>query len=368
MNKIIYYFPTKKGAPSKVGREIFQNLPSEFKHKYLFIFPQNVNDTKYWDDAISKYQHITLKELFYLSKEDIVHITVDPHVFPNRKFLLYLFAIIKRTKLIINYHGDPREEFKIQFKNKNYGCLTNVLTVIFESIILKSSYIVILNSNVMKQIFLKKSASSNFCVIPNGIESSWFEKTKTLKPPFVNSDKISILYHGRLAPEKGVDLLLDALSVIHKKYESDFMLYIVGSGPEKNKLKELCVESGLENNVSFLDNISDEELMAYLDTVDAAIYPSYYEPFSLAILEAFSRVNGPVLFSKNTGIYDFVKEDNYSFYTFKPVISDLVELLENLFNKELDGNISYGQKEFAQKYTWDRVAKQYKGVYESILS
>jgi glycosyltransferase involved in cell wall biosynthesis len=51
----------------------------------------------------------------------------------------------------------------------------------------------------------------------------------------------SILFVGGLSKVKGIDTLLNAVPIIRKK-NLNLCLYIAGSGPEENKLKELVKE------------------------------------------------------------------------------------------------------------------------------
>jgi len=101
--------------------------------------------------------------------------------------------------------------------------------------------------------------------------------------------------------------------------------------------------------------------------VDVAIYPSIYEPFSLAILEAFSSVNGPVYYSSHAGINDSVIRAGYSFNVFEPNVENITRIIKDIIEGNCDKEISRKQKEFARRYTHDNVVDHYIKIYNSMI-
>lgn len=100
------------------------------------------------------------------------------------------------------------------------------------------------------------------------------------------SDK-SILFVGRLAKEKGVDLLLRAFQRLQST-EREARLTIVGSGPLKGELMQLAEELGIAKGVSFLEGIGFDELWEkYLESA-CFVLPSVSEPWGLVANEALS--------------------------------------------------------------------------------
>ncbi|KKG30878.1 hypothetical protein DU30_13775 [Methanosarcina mazei] len=313
-------------------------------------------------------------DLLRLNKSYIVHFSVEPLVFPNRKFLLYLMSIInkkmlRRNKLIINYHGDPRTEFEIKLKNKNYlACLLLLPDYLLTPFIMENADAIVVNSYSMKELLHSMYNISNLVVIPNGLDNSWGNENDILDLKN-KKNTVNLFYHGRLAPEKGVDLLIKAFSYYSGKEEVQLKLYLAGPQGDKkyaSYLRNLCIELGIDKEVIFLGSLPITKLRLYLNSVDAAIYPSRYEPFSLAILEAFRIVNGPVFYSNKSGINDFVIKEGYKFYTFEPSVEEIVNSIKMLLEKSYDNKILYKQKEFAAMYTWEKIADRYIELYKEM--
>ena len=378
--KIIYYYPKKAGAPSKVARSIFNSLQNRYLD--LCVFQQTSDEESIDYEKTNNLKKVSLSQLLCENDDYLVHFTQSPTIFPNKKFLLFILSMLKKYKMIINYHGEPRTEFLIKLKNLDFTCLPYTLNYIFSPLIMKYADTVILNSFYMKHLFEQKYSLNNLIVIPNGIDPIWLKpldavevENKAELDKLLNRSHFTILYHGRLAPEKGVDILLQGFSLFAKNYHvmnehCPINLIIVGEGPQKSKFEKFCIENNIHENVIFLGFIPSASLKYLLQNVDGAVYPSVYEPFSLAILEALCMANAPVMYAENIGINDFAKKYNYSFHTFTPmpeaICSKFTWLLENHDSIETSKLVE-SQRLFSGMFSWDKISEEYSDVYDSIL-
>ena len=89
-----------------------------------------------------------------------------------------------------------------------------------------------------------------------------------------------LLSAGRLHVNKGFDTLLQALVDI-----PDVMLWLAGSGPEEQSLKQLCEKLGLDERVRFLGWRTD--VAALMRTADLFVCPSRYEGLGSIVLESW---------------------------------------------------------------------------------
>ncbi|SUM42946.1 TarF-like protein [Staphylococcus petrasii] len=90
---------------------------------------------------------------------------------------------------------------------------------------------------------------------------------------------------GRLSPEKGFDLLIEAVSKVVKKYPNT-KLYIMGEGVEKNKLTKLIKKLKLENHVYLLGQRKNPFYI--MKQADVFALTSHYEGQSMVLLEALT--------------------------------------------------------------------------------
>jgi glycosyltransferase involved in cell wall biosynthesis len=93
-----------------------------------------------------------------------------------------------------------------------------------------------------------------------------------------------VVYAGRLSPEKGVDVLIDAVAA-----ESGLRLDVAGDGPSRAELEQLAVSRGAADRVTFHGRLSADDLHALLRGSAVAALPSrWYENMPLAVLDAFA--------------------------------------------------------------------------------
>ena len=113
------------------------------------------------------------------------------------------------------------------------------------------------------------------------------------------------LYLGRLAPEKGVDVLLGAFASVVEDVP-DARLRIVGSGPLERALKSDAARLGLASTVEFVGHAKRVQVDAELEGAWALVAPSLWsEPFGIIALEALAR-GVPVVATEGGGFDETV--------------------------------------------------------------
>ncbi|MBI5353868.1 MAG: glycosyltransferase [Chloroflexi bacterium] len=124
--------------------------------------------------------------------------------------------------------------------------------------------------------------------ISNGIDAGNFAPTKTrsdAKSKLGLLNKVVLIYVGRLAPQKSLPVLLEALQNSLPACPSLHLL-LIGDGSERAALEEQAKHLGIEEHVSFLGNQTD--VRTYLNAADIFVLPSKAEGISNALLEAMS--------------------------------------------------------------------------------
>lgn len=126
-------------------------------------------------------------------------------------------------------------------------------------------------------------------------------------------DSKTILFAGRLTPEKGVSHLIEALALV----KGDWKLVIAGDGYDLNRCKSLSKRLNLSERTEFIGWLSPEEMTTSLQNCAILAMPSLWpEPFGRLGPEAF--VYGrPVVAYATGGISDWL-DHGISGYLVKP--------------------------------------------------
>lgn len=127
--------------------------------------------------------------------------------------------------------------------------------------------------------------------ISNGIDSAAYEPApgEAVERP----GHPVVLFVGRLAVEKNVDVLIRAIGRMDP--ELDVHLEVVGDGEQRGPLRALVEELGLAERVHFLGHVSDAELHTTYLRADVFCQPGTAELQSLVSLEAMSASKPVVL-------------------------------------------------------------------------
>lgn len=126
--------------------------------------------------------------------------------------------------------------------------------------------------------------------IPNGVDLERFRPTTpaerdTLRRALGLGPGPHVVYTGRLSPEKGVDVLVEAWPGVVRRIPSA-RLVLVGDGAERDRLVEAAQRAGVGGSVQLAGAVQD--VAPWLRAADAAVLPSRTEGMPVAMLEAMA--------------------------------------------------------------------------------
>ncbi len=205
-------------------------------------------------------------------------------------------------------------------------------------------------------------------VVPFGIPIARFELDEAghKQVDQLRDGPPSVLFVGRLVPYKGVEFLIRALANIKAR------LWIVGSGPLEDSLRNLVREKGIADRINFLGQVSDDDLVAYYHACDAFVLPSIttQEMFGLVQLEAMACRKPVISTNLPTGV-PWVNQHGKTGYTVSPGNSEeLAQAIRCvLASRELRQEMGEaGRARVEQQFTSMKMAEAMLQVYQETLS
>lgn len=218
-------------------------------------------------------------------------------------------------------------------------------------------YLVLVSSDLNKFYSRKLKNSNCTCVyIPNSIEKI----PKNIAP----LNKKSFVSVGRLSPEKGYLDLLKLYKLIKKKYP-DWVLNIIGDGPERKKLEEFIKDNDLEENV-ILHGYQGKD---YIDKVlhNSSIYlmTSYTESFGIVLIEAMSHGVPCVAFDSAEGAREIINSGENGYLIKNRNFNAMLMKISSLVDKETERKkLGKMARESVKKYSSDIVVKDWFTLIE----
>lgn len=158
--------------------------------------------------------------------------------------------------------------------------------------------------------------------IPNHVDTDEiFEKAALPLDGFeTDKSKYNLCSVGRLCHQKGYDMLLDMLAEV-KKNRSDLHFYLIGDGPDREKLEKQIADLGMTDMVTLLGNQPNP--FNFLEQMDGFALTSRYEGQGIVILEA-----------KAIGLELFLSENLEKYNPGIPATADIVAALSAAQRRE----------------------------------
>lgn len=310
-------------------------------------------------DMGRKFSFRKIRELAKIAREyDIIAVhNGDP-------FLKLYFCLLTplRKKMVTEVHScfDKAKDSKLSWtkrwiKHVIYQTAFSVSDeVVFVSKAGKQSY---------RQFF--KIPESKCNIIYNGIST---EKLNDGKEHTVSLDKpYNITYIGRLSKIKGVDLLLQATTLLSKRWPIE--VNIVGDGAERESLEKLCDRLQIREITHF--HGQQMNIVPYLKRATVFVYPSRcQEVFGISIVEAMAY--GVPCVASNVGGIPEVIDDGISGYLFRSedfedLANKIERVLQNVDSNQIE-QMGYAERKKAQSFSIEHTVASMKELFEKIIT
>jgi glycosyltransferase involved in cell wall biosynthesis len=186
------------------------------------------------------------------------------------------------------------------------------------------------------------SAALKTVVIPNYVD------TEVFKPDSSQRDENSLVFIGRISPEKNLDSLLEAIRPL------DVTLILIGEGRLRPKLQRRF--EALDGRVTWEGNVPNIELPAHINRAAAFVLPSLYEGHPKALLEAMA-CGTPVIGANSPGIKELIRHGQNGYLCGTDAISLRNGIQELLSRPELRAELGKNGRLFVlEHYSLEMIA------------
>lgn len=194
--------------------------------------------------------------------------------------------------------------------------------------------------------------------------------------PILSGDKVeiknkfgltgpTIIYAGRLAEEKNIDVLIRAVAIAKQKI-TNVNLALAGHGMAKDKLLKLAQELGVVDNVKFLGTVSKNDLADVYRVSDIFAIASTSETQSMTLMQAMA-CGLPAIGVDSRALPEYIKSD-VGFIVrpsdYKAMADKFIYLLTNNEAREI---MSKSAGEYLKDFSASRVADKWEDLYNQVI-
>ena len=294
---------------------------------------------------------------------DVVHLH---YPFFGGAEYVFLASLLRGQKYLLTYHMDVlRDTFAKQ-----------LILPIYESILLPrilaraSRIAAVSREHLENSRFADRIDWKTVAELPNGVDTDLFaprDRDSILTAKYGLNGKFVLLYVGHLIPLKGLPVLLDALTRLHRQ---DVVLLVAGVGPQEQDYRRRVKEQGLDDTVFFLGHRPQAELPAFYNTCDLLVMPSVsLESFGMVVLEAMAS-GKPSVVTSLPGPSSLVGQGAYGLIAKAGDAEDLSAKIRLLLtDRELRVRMGRAARERAvSTYSWPVIGDRLERLIKDILS
>ena len=296
---------------------------------------------------------------------DVVHACNPPDLF----FLIGAFYKLFGKKFVFDHHDANPELYVAKFGRQDFFYR---LMLWLERLTFRTADVSIATNNSYRRIALERGgmAPERVFVVRSG-PSLERMKVEPPRPELKRGRKYLVGYVGVMGRQEGIDYLLRAAAhIVHKLHRTDVHFGLVGGGTSLEEMKALACELRVADYVTFTGRVSDDELLAMLNTADVCVNPDIATEMNdistmNKVMEYMALAKPMVQFDLAEGRYSAQAASLYARRN-DPVhmAVKIVELLDDPARRREMGE--FGRRRVMEELEWRHEAPKLLAAYESL--
>ena len=353
-------FPFSIGGMQRHSRLLIEQLSSNDELEIIVLHPHehkvfnNIRIKEINIPGINK-DGIYLMECYKYSKKVYGVLTKYPKALIYSQGLSVWYNSAKlKDRLIANPHG--LEPFQaIGFKNK----LQSIpFKIIFKRIFKNSCCVISLGGKLTEILHNNVSKNTKIIELNNGINLplKYFKKINC-------NETIEVLFLGRFASNKGIDVLFKAIEVLNSEgFQNTFHFTLGGNGP----LLDFYQKNNSFKNVQLLGFIDDENLADIFSKNELFVLPTLFEGMPTVVLEAMSH--GLSIIVSDVGATKLMVDDSNGKLIQAGSINALVDALKWYSRLDFKSRSKLSENSYvkvSENFTWEKIAGDHLDLFKT---
>src|SRR3989344_963064 len=346
------------GMVSYIETILKSNLAKDYNFLLLNTSKQLSVSNNFFLNILNSLKKIT--KLFYLlsvKNIDIVHINSSSYLGFFEKQLFALISKLYRKKVVFQIHGGKFNEF--------YNSSSKISKLAIRTLFKSNDKIIVVGRYWFN--FLSKIVNTNKLeIVYNSVDPNKFKCSRKGR----KRKNINVLSVGCLSKEKGTFDIINAIPIViaSKKNVSFNFIGRFENETVKKKLEYECQKSNIKKFVFLKGEIEHNKIKKEYCNSDIFILPSYYESFSLVLLEAMAS-GLPIITTNISALPELIKDNENGFLIekgdYKKLAGYILELVnnKNLRNFMARKNISKIEEDFSLVKMQSEIRK----IYDTII-
>lgn len=319
---------------------------------------------------VSVFPQMEVKKALDEFRPDVVHVQVSDPI----GLSVVWYARRRGIPVVTTEHNQPdvfTDTLKVPGvvkKPVNY-----LLTSYFRNRQSKSDFATMPTEQAIKDLIWSRGKGFPVPVaaVSNGVDLADFKPGKAMVEIYrkynIPMDRPTVLYVGRVDPEKKVGVIIDAFNEARKKV-SKALLVIVGDGVDKLRLMQKVEKMGLGGDVKFLGRVLPPDLYELYKIGDVFATASDIETQGIVLIEAAAC--GLPLIAVDGGAVGEVCRDGENGYLCQP--GNVMEISEAmtriLSDSSLHARFSKKSVEIASEHDFEKTLDKFENIYRKVIA
>jgi glycosyltransferase involved in cell wall biosynthesis len=278
---------------------------------------------------------------------------------PDLIFLIGLiYKIFGRKSFLFDHHDINPELYEAKFGRRD---LFWRMLVAAEKLTFKCADISIATNESYRHIAITRGGMKpdRVFVVRSGPNLHRVKKAPP-DPRWRNGRSFMVGYVGVISKIEGLDLLLEAIEhIVRTRGRTDIQFVLVGSGPERQAIAQICDKIGLNDYVTFTGRVDDQTLFSVLSTADVCVNPDRVTPLTdlstmNKIMEYMALGKPLVQFEVTEGRFSATEASLYA----KP--NDPVDFGEKILELLADPALRVWMGQFGERRVHEELAWQHE--------